>query len=83
MNLYLGNLDEALQLARVSGSGEDLVDGGGRCPCADAVGERISPKGDIDDALEQAGIALLAHKSHDNFVGRPLRTTAGEAFRES
>ena len=84
VNLYLDNLDEALQLARgclvlarISSTEED--DAHARMRLANVFLQR----GDIDDALEQAGIALLAYKSHDNFVGAATcEQLRGEAFLE-
>lgn len=82
VHLYLGHLDDALQLARgclvlarMSSSDED--DAYARMRLADVFLQR----GDIDDALEQAGIALVAYQSHDNFVGAAqCEQLRGEAF---
>ena len=63
VNLYLDNLDEALQLAR----GVWFWRGSRRrrrtMPMRGCGWRTYFSKGDIDDALEQAGIALLAYKS--------------------
>jgi len=82
VNLYLGHLDDALQLARgclvlarMSSSDED--DAYARMRLADVLLQR----GDIDDALEQAGIALAAYRTHDNLVGAAgCELLRGEAF---
>ncbi len=82
LHLYLGHLDDALQLARgclvlarMSSSDED--DAYARMRLADVFLQR----GDIDDALEQAGMALLAYRSHDNFLGAArCEQLRGEAF---
>lgn len=82
VHVYLGHLDDALQLARgclvlarMSSSDED--DAYARMRLAEVFLRR----GDIDDALEQAGMALVAYQSHDNFVGAAqCEQLRGEAF---
>ena len=73
VHLYLGNLDEALELARgclvlARTSSADEDDAYARLRLAEVFQRR----GDSDQALEHAGLAMASYRAHNDLIGAAL-----------